>query len=167
MRPFLKKIEYLADKLIVPALLAVLFIVVVELFFPDIAHNYHGMIVLLDNAVITIFVVDVAFKLHRASSWEGFLKGHWLEIVAIAPFALVFRILESIFIVTTDLVELSQHTAHLAEGARSGRFAELFRTSELTRSTRMARLIRAVSRSPRFAKAAQFFEAPEHESSLD
>lgn len=166
MRPFLKKVEYLADKLIVPALLAVFLIVTVELFLPDIAQKYHGVIVLLDEVVITIFVVDLAFKIYRASNWEGFLREHWLEIIAVAPFAVVFRVIGGIFI-ATDIVEISQHTAHLAEGARSGRFAELFRGSELTRSTRMSRIIRAVSRSPRFAKAAQFFEAPEHESSLD
>jgi len=163
MRPVLEKIEKWADRLIVPALLGVLFIVLVEIFFTDFAHDIHGQIVLLDNVVITIFVVDLAFKVHRASTWEGFFRNHWLEVIAILPFFLVFRIVEGIFI-AADLVDIGQHTAHLAEGARSGRIAEFFRSSELTRSTRFSRLIRAISRTPRFAKAAEFFESPEHES---
>ena len=163
MRPVLEKIELWADRLIVPALFGVLFIVVAELFFPEFAHDIHSEIVLLDTVVISIFVVDVLFKLHRASTWKGFLKSHWLEVLAILPFFLVFRIVEGVFI-AAELVDVSQHTAHLAEGARSGRIAEFFRTPELTRSSRFARLIRFISRTPRFAKAAEFFESPKHES---
>lgn len=163
MRPVLEKIELWTDRLIVPALLAVLFIVVAELFFPDFAHDVHSEIVLLDNIVIGIFVIDVLFKLHRASTWRGFLRNHWLEVIAIMPFFLVFRLVEGIFI-ATDIVDLGQHTAHLAEGARSGRLAELFRSPELTRSSRFAGVMRAIARTPRFAKAAEFFESPVHES---
>lgn len=165
MRSWLKKVELVADKLIVPALVAVFFIVVVELFFHDFAQSIHSQIVVLDYVVITIFVVDLSFKVYRASTWKGFLKSHWLEILAVMPFFVVFRLVEGIFI-ATDIVEISQHTAHLAEGARSGRFAELFRGSELTRSSRFASVIKAVSRTPRFAKAAKFFESPEHSSPL-
>lgn len=165
MRAWLKKIELVADKLILPALVAVFFIVVAELFFHDFASQYHSVIVVLDYVVIGVFVVDLSFKVYRASTWEGFLKNHWLEVIAILPFAMVFRVVEGIFI-ATDIVEISQHTAHLAEGARSGRLAELFKGSELTRSSRFASVIRAVSRTPRFAKAAKFFESPEHSSPL-
>ena len=158
-----EKIEHWADRLIFPALIVVFFIVVVEIFFTDFARGIHAEIVLLDNIVIMVFVVDVLFKVHRASTWEGFFRNHWLEVLAILPFFLVFRIVEGIFI-AADLVDIGQHTAHLAEGARSGRLAEFFRTPELTRSSRFARLIRVISRTPRFAKAAEFFESPEHES---
>lgn len=162
MHPYLKKIEKITDSLIVPALLAIFVIVILELFFPDTAHHYHGIIALTDNIAISIFIIDVAFKFHRASTWEGFLKNHWLEVIAIMPFFLVFRLVEGIFI-AVDIVDIGQHTAHLAEGARSSRFAEFFRTGELGRSTRFGRFLRAFSRSPRFAKAAEFFRHPNEE----
>lgn len=162
MNPYLKKVEKITDTLIVPALLAVLVIVVLELFFPETAHHYHSWIVLADNVVISIFVIDVLFKFRRASTWEGFLHNHWLEIIAIMPFFLAFRLIEGLFI-ALDTVEIGQHTAHLAEGARSSRFTEFFRTGELGRSTRFGRLLRAISRTPRFAKAAEFFKHPDEE----
>ncbi len=162
MDPYLKKVEKITDALVVPSLLAILVIVVLELFFGEIAHDYHGIIVVADNVVISIFVLDVLFKLYRASTWEGFLQNHWLEIIAIMPFFLVFRLVEGFFI-AVDIVDIGQHTAHLAEGARSSRFAEFFRTSELGRSTRFGRFIRAFSRAPRFAKAAEFFKHPDEE----
>ena len=159
MHPYLEKIEELFDALIVPALVAVLGIVVLEVFFTETAHHLHSWIKIADTLVITIFVGDLGFKLYRATNWEGFLRNHWLEVVAIMPFFLVFRIIEGIFI-ATDLIDLGQHTAHLAEGARSGRFTRFFRSPELARSTRFGRFIRALSRMPRFAKAAEFYKHP-------
>jgi len=84
-------------------------------------------------------------------------------VAAIMPFFLVFRLVEGIFI-ATDLMDLGQHTAHLAEGARSGRFARFFRSPELARSTRFGRFVRAFSRAPRFAKAAEFYKHPSEHS---
>lgn len=159
MHPYLEKIEGITDALIVPALLAILGIVVLELFFTEVAHHYHGFIAILDNIIIAVFVIDLAFKLNHATTVEGFLKSHWLEVIAIMPFFLVFRLVEGIFI-AADLLDLGQHTAHLAEGARSGRLAEIFRSPELSRSTRFGRFLRAFSRSPRFAKAAEFYRHP-------
>lgn len=162
MHPYLKKIEKVTDALIVPALLAIFAIVILELFFTDTAHHYHSIIAVADNIVISIFVIDVLFKFHRASTWEGFLRNHWLEVIAIMPFFIVFRLVEGIFI-AVDIIDLGQHTAHLAEGARSSRLTGFFRSSELGRSTRFGRFLRAFSRSPRFAKAAEFFKHPDEE----
>lgn len=161
MHPILKKIEKIADKLIVPALLLVLVIVVLELFFTETAHHYDVWLNFADFTVITIFVVDLSFKLHRASTWEGFLRGHWLEILAIMPFFYFFRIFEVFAVAST--AEIGQETAHLAEGARSGRFTEFFRSSNIASSTRFGRYVRVLTRAPRFGRAVEFFKAPEEQ----
>jgi len=154
-----RKAEKITDKLILPSLLAVFAIVVLEIFFTEAAHHYDNWINLADTVVITIFIADIGFKFQHATTIEGFVRGHWLEIIAIMPFFLFFRVIEGIFI-ATDLLDLGQHTAHLAEGARSGRFTQVFRSSELARSTRFGRFIRVFSRAPRFAKAAEFYRHP-------
>ncbi len=158
MHPYLEKIEHVADALVVPALLVVLVIVVLELFFTETAHHYDAWINFADLMVILVFAVDLSFKFHRASTWEGFLKGHWLEIIAITPLFYFFRIVEVLRI--PSAAELGQEGAHLAEGARSGRFTAMFRSSEMARSTRFGRFVRFFSRAPRFAKAAEFFKHP-------
>lgn len=166
MRYWLEYLEETVDKLVVPSLIAVAAIVIVELFFKEIAYSLHTPIVILDNIVISIFVIDVGFKLYRATNWEGFLREHWLEIIAIVPFFLAFRLLEGIFI-AINTVEKGQHIAHLAEGARSSRFAVYFSGPEVARSSKLGNLFRAIARSPRLAKAAQFFESPKHDSIFD
>lgn len=163
MRHWLEYLEETVDKLIIPSLVAVAGIVFIELFFKEIAYSFHTQIAIIDNLVISIFVVDVGFKLHRATNWEGFLREHWLEIVAVVPFFLAFRLLEGLFI-ALNTIEKGQHVAHLAEGARSSRFAVYFSGPEVARSTKLGRLFRGIARSPRLAKAAEFFESPKHES---
>lgn len=158
MHLVLEKIENLADTLVLPALLVVLVIVVLELFFTKTAHHYDIWINVADTAVILVFLVDLSFKFYRASTWENFLREHWLEIIAVLPLFYVFRFLEVVRLVST--VEVGQETAHLAEGARSGRFTEIFRSSEMARSTRFGRFVRFFSRAPRFAKASEFFKHP-------
>ena len=163
MIAYLKKIEEIVDDLILPSLIIVFFIVIIGLFFQDIYAQFKTGLNLLDNIVISIFVIDLGFKVYRATEWEGFLKEHWLEILAVMPAFLFYRIIEGLFI-AIEYVEKSQHVAHLLEGARSGRFAVLVREGSLTRSERLARLVRPLSRSPRLAKAVSFYESPEHHS---
>jgi len=162
MHPYLKTVEKVADRLIPVALLAVLGIVILELFFTETAHHYDLWINFADFLVILIFAVDLSFKFHRASTWEGFLKEHWLEIIAIMPFFYFFRLIEAVRIAST--AEIGQETAHLAEGARSGRVTEFFRSANIAKSGRFGRLVRFSSRAPRFAKAAEFFKAPDNSS---
>lgn len=158
MHPYLEKVEETADRLILPALLVVVVIVVLELFFTETAHHYDTWINIADLTVILIFAVDLSFKFRKAKTWEGFLKEHWLEIIAIIPLFYVFRVIEVVRLAGT--VEVGQETAHLAEGARSGRFTEIFRSAEATRTSRFGRFIRFFSRAPRFGKAAEFFRHP-------
>ena len=163
MRKYLEKFEKLIDKLILPSLIAVFFIVITALLFSDFYSQYKTIINILDNLVISIFVIDIGFKVYRAKEWDNFLRQHWLEIVAVLPAFMFYRIIEGFFI-ALEYVEKSQHVAHLLEGARSGRFAAFIGGGGLPRSERLARFIRPLSRSPRLAKAVNFYESPEHHS---
>lgn len=163
MYKYLGKIEKAVDHLILPSLIVVLFIVIVGLFFQDFYAQYKYPLNFIDNVVISIFVIDLGFKIYRAKDWEGFLREHWLEVIAVMPAFLVYRIIEGLFI-ALEYVEKGQHMAHLLEGARSGRFATFIRSGGLTRSERLAGFVRGISRSPRLAKATEFYESPHHHS---
>lgn len=161
-REALKLVERAVDRLIPALLVVVLFIVVVGLFFRDFYSSYKAVFGLIDNVVIGIFTIDQGFKPHRASSWEEFLMEHWLEVIAILPAFAVYRVIEGFFI-AVEYLEKGQHIAHLLEGVRSGRLATFARTSQLTRSERLARIVKVISRSPRLAKASDY-ESPDHHS---
>ncbi|MEF8880297.1 MAG: ion transporter [Candidatus Nanohaloarchaea archaeon] len=152
------KIRDWTDMLVGPALLVILVVIILEIFFPDLAHSYHTTILVADYAAISVFVVDLGFKFHRATKWKGFLRDYWLEIIAIMPGFLVFRVLDTFFVITRT-AELSQDAIHLA--TRSERLAALAGGSELTRAARFERVMLGVARTPRLARAVDFFKPHE------
>lgn len=147
-------------RLVGPALIVILIVILMELFLPDLAHKYHAAILVADYSAISIFVVDLGFKFKRASEWEDFVKKYWLEIIAIMPGVILFRILDTIFVITRS-AELSQDAIHLA--TRSERLAAIAGSGELSRAARIERLTKGLTRTPRLAKAFSFYDEPSNE----
>lgn len=154
------RLHDITDTLVGPALIVILVVILLEIFLPDVAHKYHTAILVADYTAIGIFVVDLGFKFKRASEWEGFVKKYWLEIIAIMPGFIIFRVLDAFFVVTSSL-ELGQDAIHLA--TRSERLAVLTRSGELSRAARLERLTKGLTRSPRLAKAFSFYDEPSDE----
>ncbi|MFO7793543.1 MAG: hypothetical protein R6V35_01040 [Candidatus Nanohaloarchaea archaeon] len=148
------------DRLVGPALIVILIVILMEIFLPDLAHKYHTAILVADYSAISIFVVDLGFKFKRASEWEGFVKKYWLEIIAIMPGFILFRVLDTIFVITRS-AELSQDAIHLA--TRSERLAAIAGSGELSRAARLERLTKGLTRTPRLAKAFSFYDEPSTE----
>jgi hypothetical protein len=154
----LDKIRKWTDRLVGPALLVILVVILLEVFLPDLAHEHHKWILVADYAAISIFVVDLGFKFQRASKWQSFLKEYWLEIIAIMPGFVIFRMLDSIFVITRS-AELGQDAIHLA--TRSERLAALAGGGQLTRAARFERVMLGFARTPRLVKAVEFYKPHE------
>lgn len=159
MEADLDTVRRCTDRLVGPALLVILIVILLEVFLPDLAHDYHTWILIADYAAISIFVVDLGFKFHRASKWQNFMKEYWLEIIAIMPGFVLFRVLDSIFVITRS-AELGQDAIHLA--TRSERLAALTRGGQLTRAARFERVMLGFARTPRLAKAIEFYKPHEN-----
>ncbi|PSH01111.1 MAG: hypothetical protein BRC26_04370 [Nanohaloarchaea archaeon QH_8_44_6] len=159
MKPDWDRIRRWTDRLVGPALIVILVVILLEIFLPDLAHHYHTEIMVVDYAAIAVFIVDLGFKFERASRWQNFLREYWLEIVAIIPGFILFRILDSLFVITRG-AELGQDAIHLA--TRSERLTALVRGSELTRAARFERVMLGFARTPRLAKATEFFKPHEN-----
>jgi hypothetical protein len=154
------KLHDVTDMLIGPALVIILIVILLEIFMPDLAHDYHTAILVADYSAIAVFVVDLSFKFKRASEWENFLRDYWLEIIAIMPGFIVFRVLDTFFVITRS-AELSQDAIHLA--TRSERLAALAGGGELSRVARLERVSLGLTRTPRLARAVDFFKPPGEE----
>ena len=189
MKHWLHKIEVIVDKLIVPALLLLIVIIVLDLGFPEIAHHYHTYILIGDYFVIFIFIVDLIFKYVRVKNIPKFIRKYWLDILAVFPFFLLFRAFEGIFgllgrsvsegaqtvqsFVHTGL-EVEKEGVKVAEvvSKEGGKVIEtttrevarIAREAEklgkVSRSTRFTRFLRPIFRLPRFIKLLPFYEKP-------
>jgi len=156
MKPILRKLEVFFDRMITPALLALVVIVVADIFFTDLKYEYEMYFLYLDIFVISIFVGDLSFKFKRAANWKGFLRREWLEILAIIPFFWIFRLIESI----VRVGELLQEFIHLiARGGRLVRFLAVFNLTA-SRHERFKKLLDKLNKNKRFEEAAEFFKPP-------
>lgn len=169
MRKMWHKLELFIDW-IIPYSLVVLFILVAaELILPDAVDPYDFYVSVLDYLIIAIFVADLVFKYIKVRKIPLFLRKYWLDILAVFPFFLMFRIFEGIYVAvgTSQLIKQPQAILHGGielfekEGVRLIRVAEKAGTASRTRLA--LRFIRPIQRLPRFLKIFPYFERPTHE----
>lgn len=166
MHPILKKLEHLTDR-IIPFLLIVLAVILVaEFFFKAIAEVYRTEIIIADYIIIFFFTLDLIYKFNRVRKTKLFLKKYWLDILAVFPFFLIFRLIEEFllfFRISQEIGEgqkffhIGLEAEKLAKEERALReLAELQKETQLTRTRLFARFFRL----PRLIKIFPFYEKP-------
>lgn len=165
MNRWLKKLEFLTDKVIPYSLILLMGVIIINLFFENLAEHYHVELLIADNLVVLIFILDLIFKYIRIKPFKTFLKKSWLDILAVFPFVLVFRFVEvfaDVFLFTSTLkegqsilhqtLELEKEAVHIIQEAE--------RAKTLSRTSRFFRLFRPIAKIPRLVKAVSYFEKP-------
>jgi len=163
-----KKLEILIDKL-VPYSLAFIIIHFILLFIiPDILRDYENILLFLEVFLVTVVLgLDVVFKYRRTQDKKNFFKHHWLEIIAVFPFMVVFRVFEEFYLISRLApLELavtdSQTILHELRGADAA--VDIVREAQLTgRASRIGlfnKMFRPITRIPRFLRGATFYEHP-------
>ena len=190
MKRWMHKIEVIVDKLIPPALILLLAIIVMDLGFHNFVEQHHLelYIIAVDYSIIALFVLDLVFKYMRTRHIPLFLRKYWLDILAVFPFFLLFRLIElaagafsfavsesaqTLQAVLHEGLEVEKEGAKLlkeaeklaTQGSRVAREAD--KLSKLSRSARFMRFIRPILRLPRLIKAIpiimRFYEKPHGE----
>jgi len=135
MNKSLKKLEIVIDKIIPILLIILIFVIIGELLFKEQIHKYSLYIDMFDAFLIITFGTDLAFKYHRIRKLKTFIRKYWIEILAIFPFFLIFRLYEEIALLFGGLREFilpSQQVLH--EGVEVQKFVrEESRTTKLLR----------------------------------
>ena len=166
MKEWLKKLELFVDKFIPYLLVLLIFVIILELFFHEIAEQYRYHINLLDGFIVLVFLCDLYFKYQRTKNIPKFIKSYWLEILAVFPFYLLFRFVETTicFLEVSGIIKQGQNILHSGievekEIAVIGK--EISEAEKLgVRAREISRAFRTVSRTPRLVAAAQFYEEP-------
>lgn len=172
MKLWLHKLESFVDRAIPYTLILLTGIIIVEIFFKEFAEAHAFGIEVLDYMIIAFFVADLIFKYNRIRNIKLFFKECWLDIIAVFPFVLFFRIFESLSLFVRLPAEFREgqsimHT--ILEGKKE--FAEFFGrgsklvedaklAGELSRTEKILKILRPLARSPRLIKALPFYEKP-------
>ena len=161
MKPWLHKVELVVDKSIPYLLIVLLFLIIGEIFYAHQIEPYGFFVSVVDNVVILVFIIDLAFKYMRARYFPDFFRKHWLEIIAVLPASLFVRLIERLIPVST--FEVSQSVLHEAtEIKREEKLIvmEIEKAGQISRTRYFLRFIRPLARLPRFIKAFSFYEKP-------
>ena len=167
MKEWVLKGEELIDRSIPLLVLILLVIIVVDLFFHHEAEPYHLYIEIADWLIIGVFTVDLAFKYNRVRDVPEFVRRYWIDILAVFPFYLVFRVIDSMAIIAgmAEMIEGTQPLFHEAAeiekaGSKVAREAEA--TGKIARFEFLGKIFRPIQRFPRLLKAVSFYESPKN-----
>jgi len=173
MKPWAEKLEVITEKLIPWMLLLLIVILVLEFGFRDFVHAFHLEPWLLwgDYLVIFVFCVDLGFKYIRIHPFKRFLVKSWLDILAVFPFVIFFRLVELFIgalaaseILKTiqsglhTMVEVEKEAVKVVQEAE--KLGKMQRFQKFLRGARFTRFIRVFARMPRFAKAFLVYYNP-------
>jgi hypothetical protein len=144
---FAERMERIIDKS-VPLVLILLAVLIIAGLFIDL-HHYEPWVAILDIFIVAFFVVDLIFKWTHTREVKKFLKLYWLDILAVFPFYLLFRV----YLFTVEIAKVGEeaqkvlHEAVLLKETKFARFAGMTKSS-----TNIARIRRFAQRMLRFAR---------------
>lgn len=153
MHRVFKKIEEYNRKFIPLALVALLVIIVLELFVHVENYTLERTIQILDGIIIAIFVVDLIFLAIHSKNTRFFFRNYWLDILAVFPFALVFTVVEEIYRGITAAERLVVGQALFHEGLEAEKLLK-----EGAKEGKLLKMLRAVPRGLRFITKSHYFE---------
>jgi hypothetical protein len=85
----LTKFEIFWNHLLLLTVFIVFVLIVLQLLF-DI-EGYQTFITVIDYSVIAIFSIDLVFLYRKSKNLHDFIRNHWLDMVAVMPFGLIFQ----------------------------------------------------------------------------
>ncbi len=151
MEEFLEKVEHYNSKLIPFALVLLLGIIIFELFVHVENHTVELIVKIADALVITVFIIDLLFLAKKAKNAKFFFKNYWLDLLAVFPFVIFFKVVESTYRIAlaTERLTLGQAILHeTVEASKSTKI--LAKSGKVVRIG--ARILRVVTKSRLFMK---------------
>ncbi len=171
MKPWLHKIEVIVDKIIPYLVLILLILIIGEFTHYKLIEENENLVLAIDYIIVLFFIMDLSFKYYRVRNAKIFIKKYWLDIIAVFPFFLIFRLVEEVIIffrISSELVEsqkilhtgieISRISRELSEEQRILR--EIQEATRLERTSIIARIIRPLERVPRIWRMLHFYERP-------
>jgi len=162
MHPFFRKLEWFVDKSM-PYLLVILGIQLIldnPLWVLYSLEHFEPWVAIIDGIIVGFFVIDLIFKWIHTRNLLKFVKLYWLDIIAVLPIYLAFRVyarFAAIIQVGEELAEAQKiaHEAVLVRETRLIREAEILAKEQrlLRAANPITRLIRTASRGLRLVAA--------------
>src|SRR3972149_927457 len=104
-------IEHVVDRLI-PVMVVLLGLMLIGEFTVGLEH-YEPYVTYADYMIVTFFVLDLYFKWQRTRNVLKFLKLYWIDLIAVFPFYLIFRL----YLAATEVAKVGEEAQKVAHEA--------------------------------------------------
>jgi hypothetical protein len=142
---FIDRMLHSAEKVIsksIPYVMVLLAVLIIAEFTVGLEH-YEPWVSIIDYSILIFFILDLSFKFAHTKGFLKFVKLYWIEILAVFPFYLLFRVYAE-FTLVGEGVAGAQQLTHEALLAREAQV--LGRESAVLRETRLLRDIELYGR---------------------
>jgi len=114
MKRFWKKVDLANRRLIPYALILLVIVIVLELFFHIENLAVERGLQIIDYLILAVFIIDLIFLAIKARTVRFFFRHYWLDLLAVFPFGLVFAIFSEIFrgLAALEGITLGQRIFH-------------------------------------------------------
>ena len=105
-------------------------------------HHHESAVHLFDQAIISLFCIDLYFNFFKKATFESFVKTSILDIIAVAPLGALFRV-----------AEVGEAQLFIHVGGEAPKVTKFARAEELTRLARLEKtsvIVRTTTRMGRF-----------------
>lgn len=152
MKKFFIKVNKVTDKIMPYALVLLIIVIILEFVVHIENHTVHLIVKIADYIIIGIFVIDLISIYFLSPNLKYFFKNSWLDILAVMPFGLFFRLGRSI-------VRIGQATERIALG--QGILHGILKSEKLVvflaRFEKFAKFFRFISKGIKKIKNSSFF----------
>ena len=113
--------ERLWDATVLFAVALAFIILVLQLFFE--IDQYQRIIAIIDGIIIAVFFVDLMILYSRVHDFRRFLKTSWLDIIAVIPLGLIFRLTKIVrFVRILERMSKAQKAVRMSKMNRPSKF---------------------------------------------
>jgi len=157
MKPFWEKVEYYNSKLIPYCLVALLLIIIIDIFVHPTDNYVKLAIEITDYLVLLVFIIDLVFLGIKAKSIRFFFQRYWIDIIAVIPIALIFTVVSYVYrtAIAVERIVVGQHILHETIEAERG-------ISAITRAERLSKYSKIVMRGLRVITKSRLFDNLSH-----
>ena len=152
MNRYLRILESITHELIPYLLIGLAFIIIVDnpLWILYNLHQFESTLIVFDAIVVFFFVTDLVFKWFKIRNATKFIKLYWIDLIAVFPFYLAFRLfseISALFRLGSEVSETAQKIAHETI---------LIRETELLKEARNIEEVRMLRESRPFIRLFMF-----------
>ncbi|MDD4983365.1 MAG: hypothetical protein PHH82_00810 [Candidatus ainarchaeum sp.] len=152
LSPFLKKVDRINSRIMPLVLVLLIFVIFYSIFGNTKLPGMQLVFEIIDILVIVVFGTDLIIIYKRSKNVRFFFTHHWLDILAVFPFGLIFGAINRTYLIFAETEKILVGQAIVHEAIKGDKMVKF-----LSKFDAIPKMIKAISTNLRkFTKSRLF-----------